>query len=285
MPLKTGAAFVNIMRPINCVMMGLAVIVGGVIASGTLHISISLLLGSFTGFFLAGVINILNDINDLELDRINRPERPLPSGALKVRAAAMWTSVLLMLGLSTAALISAICFIVAALAALLGGLYNRFIKRTGLPGNIVVAMIVALPFLYGWLASGGGGGPLLWLFSLTAFCAILGREILKGMADVEGDSRSGIRTVAVTRGLRAAAFAAIGLFVLAILLSFLPLLMELVSLLYLPLVIPTDIGFLYSSARIWKGPSPRTAYLEKRRALVWMTLALFAFMIGGVRLV
>lgn len=277
--------FVKILRPINCAMMGLAVMVGGVIASGTLNIGTQLLLGSSTGFFLAGVINILNDVNDVELDRVNRPERPLPSGELKVRSAVIWASALLILGLATAALTSAVCLIVAGLASFLGGLYNRFIKRTGLPGNIVVALIVALPFVYGWLVSGGGDRPLLWLFSITAFCAILGREILKGMADVEGDSQSGIKTVAVTNGMRTAALATIGLFLLAILLSFLPLLMELVSLVYLPFVIPTDLGFLHSSAKIWGNPSSRTAYVEKNRALAWMTLALFAFMAGGVRIV
>jgi geranylgeranylglycerol-phosphate geranylgeranyltransferase len=278
------AAFLTIMRPINCAMMGLAVIVGGVIASGTLQAGNPLLLGFSTGFLLAGVINILNDINDLEVDRINRPERPLPSGALKVAAAAIWASLLLLLGLATAALTSPLCLIIAALASLLGGLYNRFIKRTGLLGNIVVALIVAIPFLYGWLAFGGNGGPLLWLFSLMAFCAILGREILKGIADVEGDARRGIRTIAVTKGLPPAALAAIGLFLLAVILSFLPPLLGLVYLAYLPPVMATDVGFLYSSARIWGDPSPRMAYVEKKRVLVWMTLALLAFLVGGVHI-
>jgi len=276
--------FVKIIRPINCAMMGLAVVVGGVIASGSLDLSLRLFLGSLTGFSLAGVINVLNDIHDLELDRINRPERPLPSGELKVRAAAAWASVLLAIGLASASLVSAVCLAFAGLAALLGGLYNRSLKRTGLPGNVVVAAIVSLPFVYGWLAVGGGDRPLLWLFSITAFCAILGREVLKGMADVEGDSQKGIRTVAVTKGMRTAAYAATGLFIVAILLSFLPLLMKLVSLIYIPLIIPTDIGFLFSSAKIARDLSPQTAYVEKKRALAWMALALLAFMAGGVRI-
>lgn len=276
--------FVKIVRPINCTMMGLAVVVGGVIASGSFHISPQLFFGSLTGFFLAGVINVLNDVHDLNLDRINRPERPLPSGELKVRSAVAWASILLVIGLATSALINAICLIVSGLAVILGALYNRSIKKMGLPGNIVVALIVSIPFIYGWLAAGGGDRPLVWLFSIMAFLAILGREIIKGMADVEGDSQKGIRTVAVANGMRTAAFAAIGLFIMAVLLSFLPLLMNLVSLIYLPFVIPTDIGFLFSSAKIVGDPSPRTAYLEKKRALAWMTLALFAFMAGGVRI-
>lgn len=276
------AGFVRIIRPINCTMMGLAVIVGGAISSGAIAINAQLLLGFLTGFFLAGVINVLNDIYDLELDRINRPERPLPSGELRARSAAIWASTLLVAGLASAALTSAICLIVASLASLLGAAYNKALKRTGLPGNIVVALIVAVPFIYGWLVAGGGERPLVWLFSFTAFCAILGREILKGMADIEGDAQKGVRTIAVVNGMRAASYAAVGLFAFAVLLSFLPPLMGLVSPLYLPFVIPTDIGFLLSSLRILSDPSPRTAYVEKKRALAWMTLALFAFMIGGV---
>lgn len=276
--------FVKIIRPINCTMMGLAVVVGGVIASGSFNLDPRLFYGSLTGFFLAGVINVLNDIHDLELDRINRPERPLPSSEIKVRPAAAWASVLLAIGLASASLVSAVCLAFAGIAALLGALYNRSIKRTGLPGNVVVAAIVSLPFVYGWLAVGDGDRPLLWLFFTTAFCAILGREVLKGMADVEGDSQKGIRTIAVAKGMRKAAFAATGLFIVAILLSFLPLLMKLVSLIYLPLIIPTDVGFLFSSAKITRDPSPQTAYVEKKRALAWMALALFAFMAGGFRI-
>jgi len=275
--------FAKIIRPINCTMMGLAVIVGGVIASGGLNLDPRLFYGSLTGFFLAGVINVLNDIHDIELDRINRPERPLPSGEIKVKSAGAWASVLLVIGLASASLVSAVCLAFAGMAALLGALYNRSIKRTGLPGNIVVAAIVSLPFVYGWLAVGDGERPLLWLFFTTAFCAILGREVLKGMADVEGDSRKGIRTIAATRGMRTAGLAATGLFIVAILLSFLPLLMKLVSLIYLPLIIPTDIGFLFSSAKIARDLSPQTAYVEKRRALAWMAMALLAFMAGGLR--
>ncbi|MGQ9514782.1 MAG: geranylgeranylglycerol-phosphate geranylgeranyltransferase [Thermoproteota archaeon] len=274
--------YLEIIRPINCAMMGLAVIVGGIIASGKIEYDIRLFLGFLTGFALAGVTNIQNDICDLEIDKINRPERPLPSGELDRRSATVWASFLLLVGLATAALTSTACLVVACLSTLLGFLYNAFIKRTGLLGNIVVAFIVSVPFIYGWLVVEGEEGLLIWLFSLTSFCAVLGREIAKGMADIEGDAQKGIRTIAVIRGMRKASATASALFIFSVILSFLPFLMRLVSTLYLVLVIPTDLGFIASTYKILREPTSRTAYVEKKRILVWMTLALFAFIAGGV---
>jgi len=274
--------YIKIMRPANCAMMGLAVIVGGVMASGKVGFDIRLMLGFVTGFALAAVVNVQNDIYDLELDKINRPERPLPSGELGKRSAMAFASALLLIGLAAATFTSPLCVVVAALSALLGALYNSSIKRTGLLGNIVVAFIVSMPFPYGWLVVGGSGGPLLLLFTLISFCAVLGREIAKGMADVEGDAQKGIRTVAVANGMSIAANAVAALFIFSVLLSLLPLAMKIVSAPYLAFLVPTDAGFILSASKILKDPSPRTAYVEKKRVLVWMALGLFAFLAGGV---
>ncbi|MBO3803755.1 MAG: geranylgeranylglycerol-phosphate geranylgeranyltransferase [Candidatus Brockarchaeota archaeon] len=272
---------VKIIRPANCAMMGLAVVVGGFMASGKAAPNPKLLLGFATGFALAAVVNVHNDLVDLELDRINRPDRPLPSGELGKESAAALASALLIAGLAAAALTSPACAALALASTLLGALYNSALKRTGLPGNVVVASIVSVPFAYGWLAVGGPGSPLLFLFTSTAFCAILGREIAKGMADVEGDAQKGVRTVAVSRGMRAAAASASALFLSSILLSLVPLAMKIASPLYLAFLLPTVAGFLFSASKILKDPTPRTAYVEKRRVLAWMALGLLAFLAGG----
>jgi len=59
---------------------GICVVAGEMLALGRLPTVAEALLGFLTGFFISGSAMISNDYFDLGVDRINRPERPLPSG-------------------------------------------------------------------------------------------------------------------------------------------------------------------------------------------------------------
>ena len=72
----------SILRPVNCAMIGFAVIVGIFVSKPqTLHLE-SLVLGFVTGFAICAYSMVINDYYDIEVDRVNQPSRPLPSGAL-----------------------------------------------------------------------------------------------------------------------------------------------------------------------------------------------------------
>ena len=76
-----ATAYVRLLRPENDVMMGVIVIVGALVAgSGSLPASSSLLIGFLVGFALAASAMVLNDIADVNIDRLNDPSRPIPSG-------------------------------------------------------------------------------------------------------------------------------------------------------------------------------------------------------------
>jgi geranylgeranylglycerol-phosphate geranylgeranyltransferase len=161
--------------------------------------------------------------------------------------------------------------------------YNTRGKKTGLIGNAVVSFNVALPFFYGGLAV-NSIRPLLYIFSVVAFLANFGREVAKGIADVKGDSLRQVRTLAVVRGPKVAAWASTGLFVTAVLLSFLPPFLEKISWLYFPPVAITDAGFLYSSYRLLGNQTPENVRAVKGQVLVWMLLGLVGFLLGGAAL-
>jgi geranylgeranylglycerol-phosphate geranylgeranyltransferase len=110
----------------------------------------------------------------------------------------------------------------------------------------------------------------------------MGREIIKGMADVAGDSKRGVRTVALAKGLGVASKAGALFLVLAVVLSAAPIAFRMVSWLYIPIVLVCDVGFLYSAYSIVKRPSPQNAVKSKNQALVWMLLGLMAFIAGGL---
>jgi len=278
-------AYLTLIRPPNTIMIGLAVVIGEVIAIAPRLPGISdAVFGFLTASLMMAGTMIANDIYDVEIDKVNSPQRPLASGTVKTRDAAVLSVVLSAAAIGFAALLGLWTFLTALLALALMIYYNTRGKKTGLIGNAVVSFNVALPLFYGGLAV-GSIRPLLFIFSVVAFLANFGREVAKGIADVKGDSLRHVRTLAVVKGTRAAALASAGLFVTAVLLSFLPPYLERISWLYFPIVIVADLGFLYSAYRLVGNQTPENIRSVKGHVLLWMLLGLVGFLLGGAALV
>ncbi len=265
-------------------MIGLAVIIGEAIAVAPQLPGIQVAIFGFltASLMMAGTM-VANDVYDVEIDRVNSPQRPLPSGTIKTREAIVLAVALSAAAIGFSALLGPWTFLTALLALFLMVYYNTRGKKTGLIGNAVVSFNVALPFFYGGLAV-NSIRPLLFTFSVVAFLANFGREVAKGVADVKGDSLRQVRTLAVVRGTKTAALASGGLFVTAVLLSFLPPFLERISWLYFPPLIVADVGFLYSAYRLVGNQSPENVRSVKGYVLVWMLLGLVGFLLGGATL-
>jgi len=222
----------------------------------------------------------LNDIQDIQMDIVNTPNRPLPSGKIGVREAYALSLVLSSLAIIFSAFLGVFTLLTALIALALMAYYNTRGKKTGLLGNAVVSFNVALPFFFGGLAV-DNLRPLLFIFFVLAFLANMAREIAKGIADVAGDSAKGVRTVAVAMGTSSAARMTAALFAIAVLLSFTAPLFDNVSLFYYPGVAAADLGFLYSSYRLIRDQTPKTVRAVKTQVLFWMLLGLVGFLMGG----
>jgi geranylgeranylglycerol-phosphate geranylgeranyltransferase len=157
--------------------------------------------------------------------------------------------------------------------------YNTRIKKTGLLGNVFVSLNVAIPFIYGGFAVASPTWTLA-IFSLLAFLSSLGREIVKGIADVPGDTARGVKSVAATKGNSTAAKYGAAFFMCAVVLSVVPLVLGLVSSYYVPLAVICDVGFLLTTYSILSNPSPRSAKRNKKYVLAWMAFGLLAFLMG-----
>src|SRR5712692_10438573 len=213
-------------------MMGLAVIVGAVLAGGFSILDNSertLVLGFSTGFFLTASSMVLNDYADLEIDSINEPSRPLPSGAITADRALAYGLGLMALGLGFASILGIASFLVAGAAWLLFLIYTLIGKKTGFPGNVLVSVCVAVPFLYGSVILGSSIGLRITIFASVAFLANLGREVTKGIVDIDGDKAKGVKTVAVRFGRNPASSLAALFFLVAIGFSVVPVFWEMVS--------------------------------------------------------
>lgn len=274
------SAFLRLIRPVNCVMMGFAVIVGASLVTYP-NFSTNLLLAFITSFTLTAASMTINDYYDRDIDAINEPQRPIPSGAISPKEALFLALVLSVIGFVAAFGTNVYCLIVAAIAWIVSVTYVTKGKRTGLPGNLLVSTCVVIPFIYGGFAA---GRPELttMIFVAIAFFSNTGREVAKDIVDTEGDKSQDIKTIPVVYGERVAAFVSSIFFILAVALSPLPWLLELVSPWFLPPVILTDAGLVWSSFSLARDHSRNNARRVKNLALIWFLTGLLGFVAGSI---
>jgi len=275
-------ALLKLARPPNAILMYIAVIAGIVLSDSKSFQSEKLVLALVTAYGLCGSSMGFNDYFDREVDRVNAPWRPIPSGTISASEAAAFSAALGILGLTSSALTSIQCLIVASITYAASLAYNAWLKRSGLPGNMIVSGVVAAPFIYGSILSDGYISPRLVTFILPVFLSNLGREIIKGISDVEGDSLRGVKSVARIMGLRFAARLGASLYMAAVAVSPLPYILGLVSWIYIPIVAAADTGFTYSAYSILRDHSGENALKVKSMTLIWMLLGLIAFIAGSI---
>lgn len=193
-------ALYKLSRPLSTLSGVLAVLLGGfVAATGEWG---KILLAGLTTLLVSASANAWNDYRDIEIDKVNQPKRPLPSGLITPRQARAFFITFATISLLIAYTINTTAFWIVLASNLLLTLYSWKLKSTVLLGNATVALISALSPIFGGVAA-GKTSPTLWI-ALTIGCAIMGREILKTLADFEGDSQQDCRTIATVWGQRTA---------------------------------------------------------------------------------
>jgi len=271
-------------------MMGFAVLVGAVLAGiapnlptlsqlGSLN-WLNILFGFLTGFTFCATAMVINDYYDRKIDAINEPQRPIPSGTIKPNEALAFVGVLAAVGFIFAGLVSLLCFVVAAASLVITATYITVGKRSGLPGNFLVSICVAIPFIYGSITVLGTVGLNVLLFASMAFLSNTGREITKGIVDVKGDSAEGIKTLAVRFGEKNAAIAAVVFFIFAVALTPVTWVLGLVGFWFIPFVLVTDVGLIACSALLLRDHSREKARRIKKVVLYLFLVGLLAYVFG-----
>ena len=136
---------------------------------------------------LTAFANADNDVRDFDIDRVAHPERPLPSGALSLHTARVIVGIAASAALVLSALLGSGPTLAAVGVIAAMTLYNRGVKAHGVPGNVIVAIVASLPFVFGaWSAGRPSAGVPLFLVGVPLHFA---REIAKDLDDVHGDAR------------------------------------------------------------------------------------------------
>ncbi|MBI3840653.1 MAG: geranylgeranylglycerol-phosphate geranylgeranyltransferase [Thaumarchaeota archaeon] len=281
MDLRAGVALI---RPVNCAMIGFAVVVGEFVSKPPSIPVLQTVLGFLTGFLVCAYSMAVNDVYDVEVDRINRPDRPIPSGKVSVQDANRVSVIVLAGGVAASvASLNPVAVVIAMSYAFLSWLYDSWAKRKGIFGNLIVASSLAIPFIYGGVVSGGSvGGSLLLIMAATSFSSGVGREVVKAMADTPGDEKRGVASVARSSGMRAASAVGAGFFLLAVASSWIPVVFGLANGYYAYGVAVPDVVFVYLAWSIVRKADPPNAYRVKRVALAGMLSGLVVFIGGGL---
>ncbi len=293
--------YLQLLRPLNCLMTSVAVFIGGLLVMGGMGPEVLLPIGlaMVAAFLIAGAGNAINDYTDVESDKINKPNRPIPSGRVSRRAALAYAIILFVIGTIIAGFINWPVYIIAVLNSAVLIVYSTHLQDRVVVGNAAVSYLVGSGFLFGGAALGNMTLPLILMF--LAGLANLAREIVKDLEDIEGDrigfmkkltngvrrkvgsisqrfgiSKSGVQ---LRHSSNLKVIAALSL-ALAIAVSPVPFLLKILGFSYLVVLIPTDLVFLFSIYGIAKAKRKKSYNKVSRLIKLGMFLGLVSFIIG-----
>ena len=216
-----SALWLEFSRPFTLVAPALGFASGAATAAGAAPReawSFELITFPLLGLVMAAVLNAasnaLNQIYDLEIDRINKPKRPLPSARLSLRDAWWFTFVTYAIALALAWLVAPggrrECFWIVVIATIITILYSVppfRTKRLGIWANVTIAIPRGVLLkVAGWSAVKTIVGVEPWFIGAIFGLFLLGASTTKDFADMEGDARGGCRTLPIIYGVKKAAW-------------------------------------------------------------------------------
>jgi 4-hydroxybenzoate polyprenyltransferase len=220
-PTRRIALYAELARPFTLVAPALGFVSGAATAVGA-HpreswqwgLVIYPLIGSAMAAVLNAASNALNQVCDVEIDRVNKPKRPLPSGRLGVAEATRFAVLTYTIALVLAWLVAPggrhECFWIVVVATFITLLYSVppfRTKRLGIWANVTIAIPRGVLLkVSGWSSVKTVFGLEPWYIGLIFGLFLLGATTTKDFADMEGDARGGCRTLPIQFGVHRAAW-------------------------------------------------------------------------------
>jgi len=246
---------------------GVCVIMGQLFALGKFASFFLTASAFFSVFSISASILVLNDYFDVETDKINAPHRPIPSNLVSKFQALFFSIILLIIGIILSYLISAAALLVSLCLFVIGFLYNRKFKKSGLPGNLMVSFSVGMTFVFGGISVGFPFDKTVLFFGLIAALIDLGEEIAADSMDVKGDLLINSKSLAIKFGKLKARKISVYIFILVILLTIIPFILNWYSFIYLLPILIIDASIAFSSYKLQLSNNE-----ESRKYIRWIYL-------------
>ena len=276
--------YIEILRPGNALMGAISIILVAIIDK---TLSIPIILAMIAVFFETAAGNVINDYFDYNIDLVNRPERPIPSGRISLKNGKNYAYFLFLAGTICGFLISYLTnnwipFIIVLIADVILYLYAYKLKATPLIGNLAVGFMTGFGFVFGGFTINNPDIVITSIFlGFFAFVMTTAREIVKDIEDVEGDKKDGARTLPILIGKKTPAILASILIVIDCALCPLLYTYHIFGVLYLIIIAIAVILFIYSAIIILKSQDEASAHKSSKLLKIGMLIAFLSFALGS----
>ena len=280
MSFKKLKAYFRLSRPINVAITFVSIPVACWIAGGTLRQRILIILAALTGALVTAGANAINDFFDIEIDRINRPDRPLPRGEIPRQEARLMWFITSMAAIGLNIFVNPTALLIVIISIVLLFFYSAQLKGTILVGNIVVGLMTGMAFIYGGIVVGGVNRAIMP--AIFAFLANLARELIKDVEDIEGDRAQNIITLAIKYGTRPALALATASLVFLIGSTFIAAYLAVYHLVFLYSLLAADFLMLGVIGMIWRDSSTARMRLVSNILKICMVIGLLSIIAGSL---
>ncbi|MFP4655504.1 MAG: geranylgeranylglycerol-phosphate geranylgeranyltransferase [Methanohalobium sp.] len=279
-------AYIQLIRYGNCTMAAIAAVIGVFIAFNILYTSsldLSFVYNSITVFivvfFVTGAGNAINDYFDYEIDVINKPSRPIPSGKIELSKAFSFSLALFISGIIIAFTINWITGLISLFNSLVLIYYAKTLKRKAFFGNLSIGYLTGSTFLFGGAVYGISGLYALLILFVLATLATISREIVKDIEDIKGDEMERANTLPIQVGVQKSVYIAALIGLVAIISSPLPYFQSLLNTRFLYIVALADVFFIMAISEIIL---QNNASMSSKLFKIAMMFALISFIAGSL---
>jgi len=272
----TARGVAELARPGNCVAAGVLTGTGAFVAGVEGAVGLAAIAGVVTAVAVAAG-NAINDYFDRDIDAVNRPDRPIPRGAVSARGALAVAAVWFLVAAALSTRLPPLAIGIAAVNLVALVTYTTLFKGTPGLGNALVAYLVGSTFLFGGAAVGAPRAVVV--LALLAGLSTFTREVIKDVEDVAGDREEGLTTLPIAIGEDRALRVGAAALLVAVAASPLPYLNDTFGGVYLLLVAVADAVMLYAAYESFDDPTS-----AQRRFKYGTFLAAVAFVVGRAAL-
>lgn len=269
-------AYIEILRPVNAMMAVISIILVAIIGW---KFDLNIVVAAMVVFIATGAGNTINDYFDYEIDAINRPGRPIPSGRISRGVAGAYSLILFVLASVLGFCLGLLPGIIVVGSSLLMVYYAHTLKRKCLIGNIVISFLTGLSFIFGGIIVGEVVKAAY--IGFYAFLMTMAREIIKDMEDIEGDKMEGAATLPIRYGNKISSITAAIFMFIASLTSPILYIIDVFGILYIPVLSLAIIVFLEGAFKILADPRRETVRKVSKQIKIGMGITFIAFALGS----
>lgn len=271
--------YLEILR-LSTVIMAVGTVFLMMLISG--NFTLDALLAAGVVFTITGAGNVINDYFDYRIDIINKPKRSIPSGRISRIKARNYALLLFMVGCAAALLIDFLMGMITFLVSVSLFYYSYALKRKVLIGNICVAFINGVCFVFGGLVV--DMVLLSVYFGICAFLVTMAREIVKDIEDIKGDKKEGAITLPIRYGTKNSSIIAASLLLTASISSPLLYFTSIFNLMYLAILLVAIILFTIGAIIILMNQSVGNARRASKMIKMGMLVIVSALIIGLIHI-